>query len=308
MTVAGRYEILGALGRGGMARVYRARDRVLRREVALKVLGGKADDALAARFEREARAIARLDHPSCVRILDCGQRFITMELVAGVTLAHVIASGRLSEARSIRIARGVLAALAHAHARGVLHRDVKPANVMLAGGRVVLIDFGLACLDSDASLTAVGTCVGSPSYVAPERLLGQQYDARADLWAVGVMLYEMLAGERPFGGDSAEAIMRHVLHRPPRPLRARRSDVSSALEALVRRALAKDPARRFGDAEAMLSTLDELADTAALTGPIAAPAETPEPDSSSTTTLLVARPPWWSRLWSWLRYGRWRWA
>jgi serine/threonine-protein kinase len=308
MAVAGRYEILGALGRGGMARVYRARDCLLRREVALKVLGGKADDALAARFEREARAIARLDHPSCVRILDCGQRFITMELVAGVTLAQVIANGQLPEDRAIRITRGVLAALAHAHARGVLHRDVKPANVMLAGGRVVVIDFGLACLDNDASVTVVGTCVGSPSYVAPERMLGQQYDARADLWAVGVILYEMLAGVRPFVGDSAEAIMRHALHRPPRPLRAHRSDVSAALEALVRRALAKDPARRFTDAEAMLSALEQLADAAALTGPIAAPAEIAEPDASSTTTLLVARPRWWARLWSWLRYGRWRWA
>jgi serine/threonine-protein kinase len=306
MTVAGRYEILGPLGRGGMARVFRARDLVLRREVALKLLAGSASDDLATRFEREARAIARLDHAGCVRILDCGPRFITMELVSGVTLAHALGQGRFSEERAIKITRGVLAALAHSHRRGVLHRDVKPANVMLAGPRVVLIDFGLACLDDEAAVTAVGACVGSPSYVAPERLLGRPHDERCDVYAVGIMLYEMLAGTRPFVGDSAEDILRAALHRPARPLRAHRPDISLALEAIVRHALAKEPDRRFLDAEAMLSALADLP------APAAAPPEpsTPphEPDASSTVALIVARPRWWARAWSWLRYGRWRWA
>ena len=309
MTVAGRYEILAPLGRGGMARVYRARDIVLRREVALKVLNGKADDALALRFEREARAIARLDHPGCVRILDYSARYITMELVPGETLASALRDGRFDEARAIRIARGLLVALAHAHARGVLHRDVKPENVMLAGARPVLIDFGLACLDDEAAVTAVGTCVGSPSYVAPERLLGHPYDARADVYAVGVILYEMLAGTRPFVGDTTDDIMHQTLHRPPRPLRALRPELSPALDALVRRALAKRPSRRFGDAEHMLSALDGLPPPAPVASEPADPAAEPAADAVVSTVALVTAPRrWWSRLWGWLRYGRWRWA
>ena len=311
MTVAGRYEILAPLGRGGMARVYRARDLVLRREVALKLLNGKAGEALAARFEREARAIARLDHPGCVRILDCGPRFITMELVAGMTLGAALGNGPFAEARAIHIARGLVAALAHAHARGVLHRDVKPENVMLAGSRPVLIDFGLACLDDEAGMTAVGTCVGSPSYVAPERLLGQPYDARADLYAVGIILYELLAGTRPFVGDTPDEIMQHALRRPPRPLRAVRRGISPEVDALVTRALAKDPARRFADAEDMLAALDEVARAAAPDvepelARVAAPAD---PDPGASTVAIITRAPrWWARLWGWLRYGRWRWA
>jgi serine/threonine-protein kinase len=292
MAIGGRYEILGALGRGGMARVVRAKDVVLGREVALKLLDGKASAALATRFEREARAIARLDHPGCVRILDSAPRYLVMELLAGETLASRLLHGALPEADAVRIARGVLAALAHAHARGVLHRDIKPTNVMLVGARVVLIDFGLACIESDAAVTAAGMCVGSPSYVAPERLLGRGYDARADLYAVGVMLYEMLSGVRPFIGGTPEATMKLALSRPPRPLRG----ISAPIAAAAVRALAKDPRRRFADAEDMMSALE-----------LPAPAHEPDPSASSTIAMIVQRP-WWSRAWSRVRYGRWRWA
>jgi serine/threonine protein kinase len=303
MAIGGRYELVAPLGRGGMARVVRARDRLLDRDVALKLLASSATSELAARFDREARAVARLDHPSCVRILDRGPRYLVMELVAGTTLADAIARGRFDEPRARRVTRAVLAALAHAHARGVIHRDVKPANVMLSGARVVVIDFGLACVQDDARVTAVGACFGSPSYLAPERLLGRAYDARADIYAVGVMLYEMLTGTRPFAGTTPEHTMQLALRRPPRPLRALRSDISPVLEAVVLRALAKDPAKRFADAEDMLAAIEEL------------PAESePEPeheprshDASSTIGLIVRRP-WWSRLWARLRYGRWRWA
>jgi serine/threonine-protein kinase len=256
---ADRYEIVSVLGQGGMAIVYRARDRKTRGQVALKVLGAKhatADNK--QRFGREARAIARLDHPGCVKILDHGtvpRRFIAMELLEGPTLLAVLRKGALPAARSLAIARELLTALAHAHAKGVLHRDVKPENVMLPPDRAVLIDFGLASLHDEPATTGVGMCIGSPSYLAPERLLGHAYDARADLYAVGVLLYEMLAGVRPFRGDSPEEIMRSALHRPAPPLRAIARDVAPPIAAIVARALAKDPAKRFNDAVEMLGAL-----------------------------------------------------
>jgi serine/threonine protein kinase len=156
-VLAGRYEIIALLGRGGMGRVYRARHLTLQKELAIKVLAaGPAD--FEARFEREARAIARLDHPNCVRVLDYGKsaehHYIAMDLVAGQTLATALRDGPLPLVRALHIARGLLSALAHAHAHGVLHRDVKPENVVLAGARPVLIDFGLAALEDHPALTA----------------------------------------------------------------------------------------------------------------------------------------------------------
>ena len=258
-SYADRYEIISVLGRGGMSIVYRARDRKGGDDVALKVLGAKhvTGDNLM-RFEREARAIGRLDHPGCVKVLDHGKdprRFIAMELIAGPTLVRVLERGPLPRERALDIARQVLSALAHAHGKGVLHRDVKPENVMLPGERAVLIDFGLASIRDDAAVTATGMCVGSPSYLAPERMLGRAYDARADVYAVGVMLYEMLAGVRPFRGDSPEEIMHCALHRPAPPLRAIARDIASPVAAVVARALAKDPAKRFADAGEMLAAL-----------------------------------------------------
>ncbi|HUJ59921.1 MAG TPA: serine/threonine-protein kinase [Kofleriaceae bacterium] len=304
MSVGGRYEILGPLGRGGMGRVYRARDVVLGREVALKLLDSHASDELAARFEREARALARLDHPGCVRVLDVARRYLVLELVAGTTLAAALrADGQFSQARALRIARGVLAALAHAHARGVLHRDIKPDNIMLAAsGRVVLIDFGLACVVDEPGLTGVGMCLGSPSYIAPERLRAEPYDARADLWSVGVVLYEMLAGARPFVGPRPEDVMRMALERPPRPLRAARRDVSRGLEAVVLRALAKRADARWADAEDLRGALDELERE---------PDDEPGYDgdaAGSTITMLEVRHGLARRVWAWLRYGKWRWS
>lgn len=306
-VLAGRYEIVGLLGRGGMGKVYRARHLTLRKELAVKVMAaGPAD--FEARFEREARAIARLDHPNCVRVYDYGKsadvHYIAMDLVTGDTLATMLRGGALPLVRALHIARGLLAALAHAHAHGVLHRDVKPENVVLAGARPVLIDFGLAALEDHPSLTGAGMCVGSPSYIAPERLLGRGFDARTDVYAVGVILYEMLAGVRPFAGDSPEETMRLALRRPARPLRALRRDLPRSLEVVVQRALAKEPARRFVDAEEMLHALADV------------PLLEDEPelalrrvDEASTTAIVrFASPPWWLRMWSWLRYGGWRWA
>jgi serine/threonine-protein kinase len=306
-VLAGRYEIIALLGRGGMGKVYRARHLTLRKELAVKVLAaGPAD--FEARFEREARAIARLDHPNCVRVVDYGKsadlHYIAMDLVAGDTLATTLRAGPLPLVRAVHIARGLLSALAHAHAHGVLHRDVKPENVVLSGPRAVLIDFGLAALEDHPALTGAGMCVGSPSYIAPERLLGRGFDARTDLYAVGVILYEMLAGVRPFAGSNPEETMTLALRRPPRPLRAMRRDLPRAVDAIVQRALAKEPARRFTDAEEMLHA---LADVPVLD-------EVPElvlrrAEEASTTAIVTFRsPPWWRRAWGWLRYGGWRWA
>ncbi len=315
--VGDRYRILSLIGRGGMGNVFRAEHTALRREVALKVLAaptGAARSEFVERFAREAQASARLDHPGCVRILDYGadargEPFIAMELIEGPTLAAALKSGPFSVARALHVARGVLAALAHAHRHGVVHRDVKPENVMFAvtsGFRIVLIDFGLASLANAPALTGNGMAMGSPSYIAPERLLGQPHGPRGDLYAVGVILYEMLAGVRPFEGETPQAIMQRALERPARPLRSLRSDVPDVLDAVIRRAMQKDPAKRFGDAEEMLSA---LADVTALEAARAADEEPADDASASMTVAMVSfeRPSVLARLWSWIRYGRWRW-
>src|SRR5687768_15862705 len=233
---AERYEIVSLLGRGGMGSVYRARHVTLRKHIALKVMDGTDHEA---RFDREARAIARLDHPSCVRVLDCGRDdegwrpYIAMDLLEGPTLARLMRDeGQLSTGRAVAIARNLLTALAHAHQQGVLHRDLKPENVIVTSRdgapRAVLIDFGLSHILDEAGLTAKGMCLGSPSYLAPERLEGFEYDARADIYGVGVLLYEMLAGEKPFTGASTEEILMNCRERPAKPLRAIRKDVSKS--------------------------------------------------------------------------------
>jgi len=314
---AGRYEILSVLGRGGMGgSVYRALHVGLRKEVALKILG---DTTIVndgdVRFEREARAIAKLDHPSCVRILDYGRtkrhQFIAMQLLEGPTLAAVLkAEGRLSSARAVQVTRNLLSALAHAHGRGVLHRDIKPENVMLVGeaNRAILIDFGLAHLNDDAPLTARGMCIGSPSYLAPERVDGLPHDERADLYAVGVMLYEMLAGVRPFVGDSVAEILHQCRSRPARPLRAIRGDLSVPLESVVVRALSKDPARRFATAEDMLAALEDVPVLEQLAVTASSEAREEQATTMILGNLVVHEPSLWSRLWYRLRFGRWRWT
>lgn len=296
-----------------MGSVYRAEHLGLGRDVALKVIGKLSHD-LELRFEREAIAIARLDHPGCVRVLDYGEdergmQFLAMELVDGPTLHTAMAGDVLSVPRALHVAKSVLAALAHAHANGVVHRDVKPENIMLAARpsfRVVLIDFGLASLRDAPALTGSGLAMGSPSYIAPERLLGHPHDARSDLYSVGVVLYEMIAGIRPYLGSTPQEIMANVMSRPPRPLRALVPDVSAALDAVIRRALHKDPERRFADAEEMRSALADVEAFDAKITPI--DAAQPEPAASMTfAQLAISRPTMWQRLWSRIRYGRWRW-
>jgi serine/threonine protein kinase len=314
---ADRYEILAPAGRGGMGYVYRARHLGLAKDVALKVLGGDRTGDFEVRFAREARAVARLEHPGCVRVLDHGRddhgaQYIAMELLDGETLKAALEAGRFTTARALDIARQLLLALAHAHEQGVIHRDIKPENIMLAphrhgGTRAVLIDFGLAALRDELPLTAAGMCLGSPSYLAPERLLGRPHDVRTDLYAVGVVLYEMIAGVKPFVGASPEHTMQLALHRPPRPLRAIRRDIPGALDQVIRRALAKDPDRRFQDAEEMLLALADVPSDREIAERIADDERDEAASTIAIAKLDIREPSLLSRIWTWLRYGGWRW-
>ena len=307
--IADRYEILSSVGSGGMGHVYRARHLGLDKVVALKVLAADPTGDADTRFAREARALARLDHPGCVRVLDHGRAdgiaYIALDLVPGITLGTALKCDRLPIPRAIEIARQLLLALAHAHALGVIHRDIKPENIVLRDHKwPVLIDFGLASLTDEASFTAKGMCIGSPSYLAPERLLGKPHDTRTDLYAIGVILYEMVAGTKPFAGDTPQHTMTLALHRPPRPLRAVRRDISPALDRIITRALAKDPARRFADADEMLLALNDVEH--ATEQAVAAD----EADAAATHAfgkLAVTEPSWLARAWGWIRYGGWRW-
>jgi len=264
----GAYEIVEELGRGGMARVYLARSPE-RPEVALKVLEPEfAGQARSARFAREVDAAARLSHPGCARLLDHGSTrdgllYLVIERLRGPTLREALGTRhRLRLREVLEIGRQLCSALAHAHAAGVMHRDVKPENVMYRGpgdtGEVVLIDFGLSRLRDDVPLTVAGTCLGSPSYVAPERLLERPADGRADLYAVGVVLYELAAGQPPFVGTAPLDIARQHIVVRPRPLRELRPAAPAGLAAIVHRALEKQPELRFPRAEIMGAALEAL--------------------------------------------------
>jgi serine/threonine-protein kinase len=232
-----------------------------------------------------------------------------MQLVEGKTLGQLLAAeGRLSTSRAVAHARTLALALDHAHGRGVLHRDLKPENVMITPSqRAVLIDFGLAHVLDDAPLTGRGMCIGSPSYLAPERLDGATHDVRADLYSLGVMLYEMLAGARPFAGANLAETLHLCRTRPARPLRAIRDDVSPQLEAVVVRALSKDPARRFQSAEDFVFALDDVP----VQEELALVATSAARDEVATTLvnlpIVYERPGLIARIWAWLKFGRWRW-
>ena len=264
-VIADRYEIGQTLGAGGMARVVQAHDRLLDREVAIKLLREDiaVDPTVRERFLGEARTAARFNHPNAVTVFDTGQDgrqpWIVMELIAGQDLAQRLAtSGRLEEADAVHIADSVLAALDAAHRDGMVHRDVKPGNIMLLDdGGVKLADFGIAksIQDATANLTATGQIIGTAKYLSPEQVDGQQATPASDVYAVGCVLYEMLAGQPPFTGDTAIAIaLAHTRDRVP-DIRKARPDVSPAVAGAVDRALAKDPAQRFADAGEMRRAL-----------------------------------------------------
>ena len=265
--VGGRYRLVERLARGGMAEVWEARDEVLARPVAVKLLLPHlaADEAFHARFHREALAAARLSHPHIVSIYDtCSTEdaeAIVMELVRGPTLREALdARGAVSPRRAILIARQVADALAHAHAAGLIHRDVKPGNILLADdGRVLVTDFGIAkAAEESHDLTDAGQIVGTAKYLAPEQVEGQSLDGRADVYALGVVLYEMLCGRPPFDGASSTATALARLTTEPLRPRQVRAGLSRDLEDVVLKAMARRPDDRFPSASALCSALDGL--------------------------------------------------
>jgi eukaryotic-like serine/threonine-protein kinase len=293
-TIAGRYEVLDVLGRGGMGAVYRARDQLLERVVAVKVLPAEyADDPLLVeRFEREARAAARLNHPSIVAVYDTGRdgtvRYIVMECVPGQSLAQLLNQrGALPVAEAVGIAAQVADALGVAHAAGIVHRDIKPGNVMVEpSGQCKVLDFGIARLAADAALTQTASLLGSAPYMPPEMSLGRPADARADIYSLGCVLYEMLTDRPPFRGDVAAAIINQHVNRPPSAPSELNPAVPAPVDALVLRMLAKDPADRpqsgSATATALRASLREqpTAATIAAVPPLApvAPARVVDPE------------------------------
>jgi WD40 repeat protein len=259
-----------------MGTVYRARDPILDRQVALKTIssGLLQNREARARFEREARAAARLQHPNIVTIYELGEvdgrLFIAMELIEGEDLAEaMLPRDRLSVTEKLKIIIDVCEGLDFGHKRGVFHRDVKPANVRLDARRhVKLVDFGIARLE-DSTMTSSGAILGTPSYIAPEVLTGAPVDQRADMWAVGVMLFELLAGERPFDAPTIASLIYRIVHEPPPLLDASRLGLPQALTAVVERALAKNPAGRYRDLGELIAALQRVLGVAVTRVPLA---------------------------------------
>ena len=263
--IAGRYELQEVVGHGGMSSVYKAHDSLLERNVAVKVLHEQynEDEEFVERFKREARSVAQLQHPNIVTVIDRGEeegrQYIVFEYIDGENLKElVVRKGRLDPTEALEVALEVAHGLAFAHQHGLVHRDVKPQNVLLNGdGRAKVTDFGIArSLDVEHGVTQTGTVLGTSNYIAPEQASGQPVDAQTDVYSLGVVLYELLTGELPFPGENFVAVaMKHVHEPPPNVLDVRR-DVPLRVAAAVDRALEKDPSHRFPTMDAFAAELE----------------------------------------------------
>ncbi|HEX2057929.1 MAG TPA: protein kinase [Actinomycetota bacterium] len=291
--LGGRYLLEERIAAGGMGTVYAATDQRLDRRVAVKLLKDDLahDDRFVARFEREARAAAALSHPNVASVFDYGEDegvpYIVMELASGRDLARLLREeGRLPAIRARSIGAQICAALAHAHAAGLVHRDVKPANVIVDDSdHVKVTDFGIARAAGESTLTATGSVLGSAHYMAPEQASGAPVTSATDVYAAGIVLYEMLTSALPFTGDSPVSVaMRHVSDEVPAPSSVA-PDVPASLDRVVARATAKDPSARWPNAAAMGAAL-EGGDTAEVPAPAAAATQVIGPHGTAQATTV----------------------
>lgn len=266
-TAWGRFEIIEERGRGGMAVVYKAYDGVLQRTVALKVLLSAltANEEFTQRFRREAITAANLRHPNIVVIYDVGShqnyQYIVMEYLAGPTLQQEIqAKGAMGMARCLAIGGQLAEALDHAHGQGLVHRDVKPANVMIGNrDHVTLTDFGLVKAARTTKITGQGSAIGTLKYMSPEQAAGKEIDCRSDVYSLGVVVYEMLTGESPFTGTTPYQTLHQLMHKPPPPFATHNAAVPASIEQVVLKALVKDVDRRFPTAGEFARAMMEAA-------------------------------------------------
>ena len=297
----GRYQIRGEIGRGAMGAVYRAHDPKLGREVAVKLIAsavasGEDRSEVAARFEREARVAAQLHHPNVVSVYDAGSEdgtlYLVMELVDGDTLSHRLTAGDFpATAEALDIAAQAADALAAAHEAGVIHRDIKPGNLLLGrGGRVKVSDFGVAkAIGEKTDLTRTGMMVGSPAYMAPEQVKGMPLDGRSDLFSLGVVLYEMVVRRKPFPADTVTALVYQILHEDPLQ-EVSASGLSRELSDFLRWTLAKDREARIPDARTFAARARALAAGDATTAAATAPTKLMPQAPTRTAPAAVAPP------------------
>ena len=271
--------MIDRVGRGGMGTVYRAIDETLHREVAVKVLNTELNDPeVARRFRAEAITVARLSHPGIATIYELfqhdGQWLMVMEFVRGETLEQLVArAGMLPPEQAALLCMQSLTALAHAHSMGVVHRDLKPANIMRTeSGDIKIMDFGIARVSGTEHMTSVGFMMGTPAYMAPEQVLGQEIDARADLYAMGVVFFRLLTGQLPFKGDTPFAMAQAQVNATPTPIRTIRADMPEWVADVLVRCLEKKPEDRFQSAVAFYDTLAQAVSGVAVSGSIQMPA------------------------------------
>jgi serine/threonine protein kinase len=264
MEQLGIYKLISPIGAGGMGEVWRAEDTRLLRQVAVKILPESlaADPEWKERFLREARTIAQLNHPNIATIYNIEEHgqtlFIAMELVEGEALSAMIANGAMAPAEVVRVATHVADALSEAHSKGIVHRDIKPDNILVSPRAVKVLDFGIAKQiggTADPSLTQGGMVVGTPHYMAPEQALGRAVDTRTDIFSVGVVLYEMLTGQKPFGGAAVTEILLQIVMTEPRDVAMAAPGITQALAAVVRRCMQKQAAERFQSADELRRAL-----------------------------------------------------
>jgi eukaryotic-like serine/threonine-protein kinase len=305
-TQLGRFRILRELGRGAMGVVYEAQDPALDRTVALKTITLTGDAAERAvyegRFTQEAKAAGRLSHPAIITIFDVGREgdlaWIAMERLHGVDLRQQMAQARPPARAALTIAAQVAEGLAYAHQGGVVHRDIKPANIMLLkGGRAKIMDFGIARMQESDVKTQTGVLLGTPKYMSPEQLAGRPLDHRSDIFSLGAALYEMLTGHAPFGGADVSQLMHNIAHAPHVPLSRAAPGLPAVLDLVVSRALEKDPAQRYQDAQELAddlqSALSELPARATMPGAMAATDATQRLPACAVTTgerTIATRP------------------